>query len=73
MVEHTTRKSSRVSKLHAHLNDYEVTLNCSTVKYPILSVRVVNSIFPTSFVCLMSNLDKVSEPSRVKDALNDPK
>lgn len=73
LVEHAVRRSSRVPKLSAHLNDYEITLNCSTVKYHIQAVCVVNSIFPTNFVCLMSNLDKVSKPSYMKDALNDPK
>lgn len=66
-------RSSRVSKLPTHLNEYEVILNCSAVRYPIQSVCVVNSALPISFICLMSNLYKVSELACVKNALNDPR
>lgn len=45
LVNPIVRRSSRASKLPAHLNDYEVTLNYSTVRYPIQDVCAMNSTY----------------------------
>lgn len=66
------RRSSRILKLPTHLNDYEVTLNCTSVKYPIQNMYSANSDLHANFIFVMSNLNKVFEPICVKDALGDP-
>lgn len=65
------RKSSRIFRLPARLNDYEVTFNCTSVKYHIQNVCSFGLNYP-KFVCLMSNLDKVCEPGFITKTLNEP-
>lgn len=54
------RKSVRQVKVPTKLKDYEVTLNCSNVKYPLAC---------WSLQCMKN---KISEPNSVHDALMDP-
>lgn len=64
-------KFGRISKVLVRLNDYEVFLNCSSIKYTIEVVCSTNMSIDSDFVCLMSNLAKVYELKSVKNALND--
>lgn len=65
-------KSSRVFRLSVRLNDYDVTLNYTSVKYFIQNVCSAGLNLFSKFLCFMSNLDKVRELEYVTEAFNDP-
>lgn len=62
-------KFSRVSKLSVW---YEVTHNCTSIKYPIKDVCSAGPNLSSKYMRLMSNFDKVCELECVIEALNDP-
>lgn len=58
LPEPSVRRSNTISKLPTHLNVYEVSLNYTSIKYPIESVCSVNSKLYANVICLTSNLEK---------------
>lgn len=54
-------KFDRTSKLLVRLNDFEVSLNCSFIKYPIEDVCSTNMGFNFNFVCLKQAIRQWNE------------
>lgn len=59
-------RSNRISKLPKHLKDYEITFNCTSIKYPIHVLCGNTSGLSSDYMRLMISLNKIKELEYVR-------